>query len=191
MMILVVDFGSSKVPQIYDAVDEQMDCEIVQWQDVTSESILKYQGIILSGAPKLITEMDLKDILSAFSWLKQTEIPILGICFGHQIIGILFGSFGSKMKEDRDWQEIETFEDSRLFKNLPSTFKMMEDHCETISIPPKFILLGSSDACVNEAMKHPFKDIYGVQFHPENSGNYGYTLIRNFCTICIENTKHN
>ncbi|MBU2020057.1 MAG: gamma-glutamyl-gamma-aminobutyrate hydrolase family protein [Bacteroidetes bacterium] len=189
-MILIVDFGSSKVSQIHEAVDEIMDCETVLWTELQKESISKYQGIILSGAPKLITEIDLTDILSSFKFIKETEIPVLGICFGHQLIGILHGAFGSKMREDRDWQDIEKLEDNILFKNLPNPVLMTEDHCETISIPPNFILLASSDACVNEAMKHPSKDIFGVQFHPETSGNLGYKLIHNFCNLCLEKAKH-
>jgi GMP synthase (glutamine-hydrolysing) len=61
---------------------------------------------------------------------------------------------------------------------------MMEDHCESISIPPNFKLIGSSDACVNEAMQHQTKKIYGVQFHPEVSGNHGRVIFENFVHLC-------
>jgi GMP synthase (glutamine-hydrolysing) len=185
-MILLVDFGSSKVPDIYDAVDQYMDCQITKWDELDLAELATFSGVILSGAPKLITEMDLSPILLKFSWILDYQKPILGICFGHQILGILHGAFGSKMKEDRDWQEIEVFEESPLFKAIPTLVNMTEDHCETISIPAQFKLIASSDACVNEAMEHNSKPFYGVQFHPETSGNMGYRLIENFCKICEE-----
>jgi GMP synthase (glutamine-hydrolysing) len=99
---------------------------------------------------------------------------------------MLYGAYPSKMREDRDWQEIEQLEDDLLLDKLPSLFSMMEDHCESISIPQHFTLLGTSDACVNEVMRHESKDLYGVQFHPEISGNNGMILLQNFYQICLE-----
>jgi GMP synthase (glutamine-hydrolysing) len=183
-MILIVDCGSSKVPQIEQMVDEFMDFQTIPILELEEEHLNDKKGIILSGAPILITEVDPGKYLERISWLKTTTLPVLGICFGHQLIGITFGSFGTRIREDRDWQEIESIENSPLFEKLPKTFEMMEDHCETISIPHDFILTAVSDACVNEAMQHKDKPIFGVQFHPEVSGNFGRIIIENFITIC-------
>ena len=58
---------------------------------------------------------------------------------------------------------------------------MMEDHCESISIPPDFDLLATSDACVNEIMRHQKKLVYGVQFHPEvYHSTDGKQILENF-----------
>ena len=65
----------------------------------------------------------------------------------------------------------------------------MEDHCETVSIPSDFNLIAVSDACVNEGMQHKEKLIFGVQFHPEVSGNMGTLIIENFVNICLEEVK--
>lgn len=62
---------------------------------------------------------------------------------------------------------------------------MMEDHCETISIPANFKLIASSDACVNEAMEHTELPLFGIQFHPEVSGNHGRIVIENFVNFCL------
>ena len=69
---------------------------------------------------------------------------------------------------------------SLLFQKLPTVFEVMEDHCESISIPEGFELLASSDECINEAMQHKEKKIYGLQFHSEVSGNFGRVIIENF-----------
>jgi GMP synthase (glutamine-hydrolysing) len=101
-------------------------------------------------------------------------------------LGLVYGAFGSRMKEDRDWQEIENYLDSPLLNKFPPIFEMMEDHCESISVPPGFMLVASSDACVNEMMQHQTKPFFGVQFHPEVSGNHGSLLIENFARVAGE-----
>ena len=186
-MILIVDCASQKTVYIEECVDEFMDYQTVSFLDLTNEHLLEKKGIVISGAPLLITEIDITPYLEKVNWLKTIDIPVLGICFGHQLIGITFGAFGSRMKEDRDWQTIEVFEESELFAKLPTEIEMMEDHCESISIPSGFKLIAASDACVNEAMKHCSRPIYGVQFHPEVSGNHGRVLFENFISICENN----
>jgi GMP synthase (glutamine-hydrolysing) len=89
------------------------------------------------------------------------------------------------MREDRNFQEIEVVKDDILFERLPDIFEMQEDHCEHISVPHGFDLLACSDACINEAMKHREKSIYGVQFHPEVSGNSGHVLLANFASLVL------
>lgn len=183
-MILILNCGSTKTPFIEDMVDEFDDFKAVPILEFQTTDLEAIQGIIISGAPILVTEQNIQPFLDQLSWIKTTELPVLGICFGHQLIGILHGAFASRMREDRDWQLIEALEESTLFDRLPNEFEMMEDHCETISVPPNFKLIAASDACVNEAMQHESKPIFGVQFHPEVSGNYGRTLIENFIRIC-------
>ncbi|MGJ8661841.1 MAG: glutamine amidotransferase-related protein [Bacteroidota bacterium] len=183
-MIAILDCGSSKVPAIERAVDEFMDFKTFPLLDFDPKQHDEFIGIIISGAPLLITEMDMSPYMEKSIWLKEIEIPVLGICFGHQLLGLNYGAFGSLIREDRDWQEIEFTDSDPIINRMPHVTEMMEDHCEAISIPPNFKLLASSDACVNEAMKHNQKDLYGVQFHPEVSGNMGRVLIENFIRIC-------
>jgi GMP synthase (glutamine-hydrolysing) len=183
-MILIIDCGSKKTPFIEQIVDEFMDYETIKIQDLTIENSVGKVGIIISGAPILITEIDTTPHLEKVKWLKDSNIPVFGICFGHQLIGLTFGAFGSRMKEDRDFQTVEIFEECILFDKLPNEIDMMEDHCETISIPPNFKLIASSDVCVNEAMMHNSRPLFGVQFHPEVSGNHGRIIFQNFIEYC-------
>ncbi|MBL1279160.1 MAG: gamma-glutamyl-gamma-aminobutyrate hydrolase family protein [Fluviicola sp.] len=181
--ILVIDSGSNKTKYIESIVDEFIDVKSAKLMDFKESDLENVCGVIISGAPLLVTEVDPSPYISKLDWIKMTELPVLGICFGHQIIGLLHGAFASRMKEDRDWQTIEAYEDCPLFDRLPNAIEMMEDHCETISIPAGFELVASSDACVNEVMQHKEKTIFGVQFHPEVSGNHGRILIENFIKL--------
>jgi len=183
-MILIIDCGSQKTPYIEEAVDLQMDFRTVGLFDATIESAENMQGIIISGAPILITEVDTAPYLEQLSWLKEVSVPVLGICFGHQVLGLLHDAYAARQKDDRDWQTIESLEPHPLFSKLPTEFEMMEDHCESISVPRDFTLLATSDVCVNEAMYHKTKPLFGVQFHPEVSGNQGTLIIENFVDIC-------
>lgn len=187
-MILIINCGSQKTPYIEEAVDLQMDYKTISLLDVTEKDAEDVKGIIISGAPILITEVDMMPYIEQLAWIINVKIPVLGICFGHQLLGILHDAEAARQKEDRDWQEIETLEDHPLFDKLPNTFEMMEDHCESISVPREFKLLAVSDACVNEAMYHREKPFFGVQFHPEVSGNQGTLIIENFVNICERQT---
>ena len=184
-MIYILDCGSSKTKFIHQMVDEYMECKTIPFFDFKNTHLTDAIGVIISGAPILITEENMGPYLEASEWIKEVSIPLLGICFGHQLIGLQFGSLANKMKEDRDFQEIEVFEESRLFFRLPRVIEMQEDHCEFITVPQHFKLLASSDCCFNEAMEHKDKPIFSVQFHPEVSGNYGNILMENFLKVCV------
>jgi len=186
-MILIIDCGSTKVPEIFNLVDNFDECEIVKMEELKTIDTKKYDGVIISGAPILLTEVENEPFLEKFQWIKSFAKPILGICFGHQILGLLYGAEVARQHADRDWNLIGKLNvDEPLFAKLPLDFEMMEDHCENVSIPPKFIHLAGSDTCVNEAMRHPEKNFYGIQFHPEVSGNAGAIIFDNFVRICLE-----
>lgn len=186
-MIVIIDCGSSKTPLIESVVYEYDDTRVVALFDFKIEEHQDAAGFIISGAPILITEIDPTPYLERFEWLKTNEIPVLGICFGHQMIGLTFNALANRQKDDRDWQTVEIIAECPLFDRLPEEIELMEDHCETVSIPADFIHVGVSDACVNEAMMHKTRPIYGVQFHPEVSGNHGAIVLENFVNICIGN----
>ncbi len=185
MKIAIIDCGSQKSPFIFECVDEFMDGELVPMYDLATKDLDTFAGVIISGAPILLSEINPQRYLDLFQWILDWQKPLLGICFGHQILGMLHGAQIARIAEDRNWQTIETFTDCVLFDKLPSEVEMMEDHCETISIPSGFELIGSSDACINEVMQHKQKPWFGVQFHPEVSGNHGRILIGNFCDLVM------
>ena len=184
-MILVLDAGSPKTRFIEECVDTVCDVRRIPYLDVCAADFSDFKGIIISGASILVTEVHLAKYLDIMHLVIDSGLPVLGISFGHQILGLHFGAEASKIKSINDLQIVEAFEDCILFHRLPQEVQMMEDHSETISIPPGFKLIASSDACVNEVMQHLTLPYFGVQFHPEVSGNHGAIMIENFVEAAL------
>ena len=116
--------------------------------------------------------------------LLKSRLPMLGICFGHQIIGMHFGAKISKGEERRGDEEIEILKPSKLFMDInEKVIIQQEAHFEEITLPEKFQLLATSRRTNNEAMEHKEKPIWGTQFHPEVSGKIGQKIIKNFLSL--------
>jgi len=183
-MILVINCGSSKTPEFGRFLTEAgLDHTIVALEAFSQAQVDASTGLIISGAPILLTEVDSLPYLQKFAFLTAYDRPALGCCFGHQILGMIHGAEISRCPEDRDWQTIQLKHADPLLVKLPAEVKFMEDHCECISLPPGWQLLGSSSTAENEIMRHPTAPKYGVQFHPEVSEKYGNILLQNFANL--------
>jgi GMP synthase-like glutamine amidotransferase len=182
-MILIVDLGYEYLNRLENLVDEFMDFEIVKIHDLTVEKIEKSKGVILTSAQIKIEVETAQNYLNQLNPLKDLKLPVLGIGLGHHFIGLLFGAQIAYQGYRNKIETISILYNDPLFDKLPDEIEVAFNHSGTISIPPNFELLGSSDSSINEAMKSKDKLIYGLQFLPELSGNHGRIIIQNFIAI--------
>lgn len=184
-MILIILFGSKKTPKIKECVEAcGITAAVIEWSE-NIEQPENLKGIIFSGSPTYFTEVDHAPYIEKFFPLLQWNVPILGICFGHQLMGILHGAKIFRGQPIERNEKIKLLKDDIILKGLGTEFEMAEDHTEGISIPENFYHLASSASFNNEAMKHKEKNLWGVQFHPEISGENGMVFFRNFASICL------
>ncbi|MCB0354042.1 MAG: gamma-glutamyl-gamma-aminobutyrate hydrolase family protein [Bdellovibrionales bacterium] len=182
--ILIVHLGSGSTSKITEIVRQigffALERKISELQPLAPPQAL---GYILSGGPHLVTEHKSKPVInSSLLFLKSITQPVLGICLGHQLLGLRFGASPYKGRSRRGPEKIAVLQgDHPLFQGVPSECEVAADHTEGISVPKDFFQLASSDFYKNEAMAHKTQPIYGVQFHPEISGEIGFRIISNFC----------
>lgn len=147
---------------------------------------LNPDGIILGGGPSIENIGNCKEII------ENANVPILGICLGHQIIADVFGG-ETKSAELESYAQIEIniLEPAGLFDEMGDKIKVWASHKdEVVTLPDDFDILADSEMCSIEAMKHKSKPIYGIQFHPEVQHTpQGGELFENFYKICQEYKK--
>ena len=149
-------------------------------------SISACEAYVITGSSAGVYD-DLPWIKDLMAFLRNARggAKLIGICFGHQVIGIMHGASIYRGPEIREEHPIHILKKDPLFGGFEDGVSMTEDHTEGITLPEGFIHLASSTSYPNEAMKHPSQKIWGVQFHPEVSGDKGLELFRNFCTHCV------
>ena len=114
----------------------------------------------------------------------KNNIPILGICFGCEIIALAFGGTIVRLKQPaRQMTNVQILRRNPLVSDSRA-LRVFESHVYCIArLPDDFVRLGSSISCQNEIISHKSKPIFGVQFHPERSGDDGLDLIRRFVEL--------
>ena len=199
-MILLIDNYDSFVYNVAQYLQELTVEEVktVRNDQITLTDIRKMNPshIVLSPGPK-----HPKNSKVCLEILQQIDnIPILGICLGHQALGLVNGATVARLSEPLHGKTSEitvTDENSVLFRGLPKNFEVMRYHSLYVSkrgLPDTLKVTALSTDGVIMAMEHRWKPIYSIQFHPESFfTQYGKNIIKNFLvgTLPDENVDAN
>lgn len=167
-MVTILDFGSQYSQLIARRVREnRVYCRLVPF-DITSSQLLAYnpKGIILSGGPASLTN---KEAPYPESDIFNLGIPVLGICYGMQLLGHFMGGRIAPASE-REYGKSKLFIDNSedLFYGLASPLDVWMSHGDQISLlPPGFEIISHTKNCPIASIRDERRKLYGVQFHPE------------------------
>ena len=182
-LILILDFGSQYTQLIARRVREQgVYCEIHPFNLPADEIIAKRpKGVILSGGPSSVTDEDAPRVASGF--YDRINVPILGICYGMQLVAIDLGGTNEPAARREYGRAKATVLSgkTRLFEKLPFELDVWMSHGDHVtSLPPGFQQTATTGG-VMTAMESDERAIYCVQFHPEVSHTpLGKEVLRNF-----------
>ncbi|MBI2898931.1 MAG: glutamine-hydrolyzing GMP synthase [Planctomycetes bacterium] len=182
-LVAIIDFGSQYTQLIARRVREaDVYCEIFT-PDVRPDELRRrnLKGVILSGGPASVYE---KGSPRCSKGIFDLPVPILGICYGLQVAGLLLGGGSVVPAREREYgpAELAVREPDPLFAGFPKRTKVWMSHGDKVVADRKsFRVLASTSNCAFAAVRHRERDFYGVQFHPEvHHTPLGARLLRNF-----------
>lgn len=192
-MIVVVDFGSQTAHLIARRIkDFGVPVQIVSPDKIRSVFLNEPQGIILSGGPSSVYEQGAPAI---DPHIFSLGIPILGICYGLQLIAHLGG--GKVMPGRKEYgpakvKLVTRTENLSLLDNVPDEFTVWMSHGdEIVKMPTGVKTLGKTDHMKYAIVGDVKRKLYGFQFHPEvDHTEFGTELLRNFLSICEVKSKN-
>lgn len=181
--VLVLDFGGQYNQLIARRVrDHHVYAEIVPYNKITVDEIKAagYKGIIFTGGPNSVYDMSSPHFDPA---ILDVGIPILGICYGCQLIAYMAGGTVESAEGSSEYGMIKLHaSDSLIYSDIPSDSIVWMSHTDYVSkLPEGFALTGTTDKCPCASMENAVKKIYAVQYHPEvTHSEYGKKLLYNF-----------
>ena len=190
-MILIIDNYDSFTYNLYQYIGELHGGVIVRRNDeITVDEIreLKPDGIVISPGPGRPVDSGISlEVIREF----YQDIPILGVCLGHQGIGEVFGGVVTYAKEIVHGKPstIQIDNKSRLYKGFPDKINVARYHSlavEAASLPDNLLVTGITEDGEVMSMEDKQFPLYGVQYHPESIlTKYGKLIIKNFITEVI------
>ncbi|SHE52225.1 GMP synthase (glutamine-hydrolyzing) [Marinitoga hydrogenitolerans DSM 16785] len=174
--VIIIDYGSQYTQLLARRVRELgVYSEVIQYDDTPSNN---FGAIILSGGPKSVNE---QDSLPLPKWVLESNKPILGICYGLQLLA---KNLGGKVKRTEVAEygktEVEIIQDP-IFYNIPKHIITWMSHGDSVTkLPQKYNVIAKTKNNIYAAIKFS-NNIYGLQFHPEvKHTDHGEKIIKNF-----------
>lgn len=178
--VIVLDFGGQYNQLIARRVREQgVYCELLPFTTPTEKLLAKSPiGIIFTGGPNTVTEEGAPRVDKA---LLEAGIPVLGICYGCQLMAHTFGGVVAEGPREYGRQTL-TVSGSKLFDGVKTESLCWMSHTSYIEkLPDGFRTVATTPTCPVAAMESSDGRLYGVQFHPEvMHTEEGTKMLRNF-----------
>ncbi len=201
--VIVIEMGSDQsFPLLWKSVgsfvEETADVNItvLHYREASSHTIMKHapKAVVLTGYHQELSTYDFKEMENLFDFIRKTEVPVLGICGGHQFLSMAYGSKIIELGfEEKGFLPISPVKAEPLFFNLPRKPVVFLWHKMKVeALPADFILLARNDACI-QAVRHKTRPLFGVQFHPEFSSREhhdGVALFKNFLSVAGIRARH-
>ena len=144
----------------------------------------RIKGIILSGGPASVYDVDAPKLPGD---IFNQKIPILGICYGLQlIISVFDGQVVPAIKREYGDAELDIIEKAKLFKQVPHKSQVWMSHGDKVlKLSSEFRAIAATENSPFAAVQHVNKPIYGLQFHPEvEHTEFGIQFFKNFIKLC-------
>ena len=179
--IVVLDFGSQYSHLICRRIREfSVYAELVPY-DISYEELQKHnpKGIIFSGGPSSVYNSDAP---IPENKIFDMNLPLLGICYGHQLIVNKYGGKIKKANKEYGSSLLTIDDDKDLLSGVGESVRAWMSHGdEAEEIPPGFKVIGHTESAKAAAIASEEKSIYGIQFHPEVvHTEQGTEIIKNF-----------
>ena len=181
--VLVLDFGGQYCQLIARRVREaNVFAEVRAYNRVTVEEICAggYKGVILTGGPHSVVDASSPHFDPA---LLDAGLPVLGICYGHQLMAWMAGGGICTDSDCREYGKVSLeVSDSPLFDGVPENSACWMSHNDYVQrVPNGFSVAAVTSNCPCAAMADDARKLYGIQFHPEvTHTEYGAKILSNF-----------
>ncbi|KXT78819.1 glutamine-hydrolyzing GMP synthase [Streptococcus sp. DD13] len=188
--IIVLDYGSQYNQLIARRIREFGVFSELKSHKITADEVKAINpiGIVLSGGPNSVYA---DNAFGIDKGIFELGIPVLGICYGMQLMTHIFGGTvlpaGEAGNREYGQSTLRLRTESPLFADTPLEQIVLMSHGDAVTeIPEGFHLVGDSADCPYAAMENSEKNFYGIQFHPEvRHSEYGNLILKNFAlNIC-------
>jgi GMP synthase (glutamine-hydrolysing) len=184
--IIVLDFGSQYTQLIARRLrEESVYTEIVPFfEDIEKIKAKNPKGIILSGGPESVYD---KDAPMPNKAIFELGLPILGICYGMQLISYLHDGGVEKSLKHEYGSAMLSVSENPFFEGLPREQKVWMSHADKVTkLPEGFEVIATTANSEFAAIQNSSKNIYALQFHPEVShSEFGKKMLANFAkNVC-------